>query len=90
MHRDKKAKMYLIGRCEEDITPPGQTHKGEMSECGGGRVVEKGKELASRYLKSCLEYRQVVCAGTVVLEKTLESPLNSTEIQPVHPKGNQS
>ena len=27
---------------------------------------------------------------TVVLEKTLESPLDSMEIQPVHPKGNQS
>jgi len=27
---------------------------------------------------------------TVVLEKTLKSPLNSKEIQPVHPKGNQS
>ena len=27
---------------------------------------------------------------TVVLEKTFESPLNSKEIQPVHPKGNQS
>ena len=26
---------------------------------------------------------------TVVLEKTLESPLDSKEIQPVHPKGNQ-
>ena len=26
---------------------------------------------------------------TVVLEKTLESPLNCTEIKPVHPKGNQ-
>ena len=25
-----------------------------------------------------------------VLEKTLESPLDCTEIQPVHPKGNQS
>ena len=29
------------------------------------------------------------CFWTVVLEKTLESPLNSKEIQPVHPKGNQ-
>ena len=28
--------------------------------------------------------------GTVVLEKTLESPLDSKEIQPVHPKGDQS
>ena len=27
---------------------------------------------------------------TVVLEKNLESPLDSKEIQPVHPKGNQS
>ena len=27
---------------------------------------------------------------TVVLEKTLESPLNCKEIQPAHPKGNQS
>jgi len=26
----------------------------------------------------------------VVLEKTLESPLDGKEIQPVHPKGNQS
>jgi len=26
----------------------------------------------------------------VVLEKTLESPLDCKEIQPVHPKGNQS
>ena len=25
----------------------------------------------------------------VVLEKTLESPLDSMEIKPVHPKGNQ-
>ena len=30
------------------------------------------------------------CFWTVVLEKTLESPLHSEEIQPVHPKGNQS
>ena len=30
------------------------------------------------------------CFWTVVLEKTLESPLDFKEIQPVHPKGNQS
>ena len=30
------------------------------------------------------------CFRTVVLEKTLESPLGCKEIQPVHPKGNQS
>ena len=30
------------------------------------------------------------CFQIVVLEKTLESPLDCKEIQPVHPKGNQS
>ena len=30
------------------------------------------------------------CFWTVLLEKTLESPLDCTEIQSVHPKGNQS
>ena len=30
------------------------------------------------------------CFWTVVLEKTLESPLDYKEIKPVHPKGNQS
>ena len=29
------------------------------------------------------------CFWTVLLEKTLESPLDSKEIQPVHPKGDQ-
>ena len=31
-----------------------------------------------------------ICFWTVVLEKTLDSPLDCKEIQPVHPKGNQS
>ena len=31
-----------------------------------------------------------LCFWTVVLEKTLESPLDCKEIQPVHSKGNQS
>ena len=30
------------------------------------------------------------CFWTVVLEKTLKSPLDNKEIQPVNPKGNQS
>ena len=42
-----------------------------------------------------LEYEEIWaqkkwCFWTVVLEKTLESPLDCKEIQPVHPKGNQS
>ena len=31
-----------------------------------------------------------ILVNTVVLEKTLESPLDCKEIQPVHPKGDQS
>ena len=31
---------------------------------------------------------QRIDAFELVLEKTIESPLNSKEIQPVHPKGN--
>ena len=34
--------------------------------------------------------RQRIDAFEPVLEKTLESPLDSKEIQPVHPKGDQS
>ena len=30
------------------------------------------------------------CFWTVVLEKTLESPMDCLEVQPVHPKGSQS
>ena len=42
-----------------------------------------------------LDYKEIwapknCCFWTVVLEKTLESPLHCKEIQLVHPKGNQS
>ena len=36
------------------------------------------------------EYQRIDAFLTVVLEKTLESPLDCKEIQPVHPQGNQS
>ena len=35
-------------------------------------------------------YVGIKLLGTVVLKKTLESPLDCKEIQPVHPKGDQS
>ena len=38
----------------------------------------------------CLIFTFISAFWTVVLEKTLQSPLDSKEIQPVHPKGNQS
>ena len=33
--------------------------------------------------------KKAECQRTVVLEKTLESPLDCKEMQPVHPKGDQ-
>ena len=36
------------------------------------------------------EHRRIDAFELWVLEKTLESPLDCMEIQPVHPKGNQS
>ena len=36
------------------------------------------------------EHQRIDGFSTVVLEKTLESPLDFKEIQPVHPKGDQS
>ena len=40
--------------------------------------------MAEQYYK-CIKYHL-----TVVLEKTLQSPLDCKKIKPVHPKGNQS
>ena len=37
-----------------------------------------------------VEQPRIDAFGTVVLEKTLESPLGYKEIQPVHPEGDQS
>ena len=37
-----------------------------------------------------LSTEKLMLLNIVVLEKTLENPLNYKEIQPVHPKGNQS
>ena len=37
-----------------------------------------------------LDYKESWTLKTVMLEKTLESPLDCKEIQPVHPKGDQS
>ena len=40
---------------------------------------------------SCFQFpMKVLMKQTVVREKTLESPLDSEEIEPVNPKGNQS
>ena len=42
------------------------------------------------FLGFCLITTKIWSDGTMVLEKTLESPLDCKEIQPVHSKGDQS
>ena len=45
--------------------------------------------VSSTFIRSCLT-RKNWCFWTVVLERTLESPMDCKEIQPVHSKGAQS
>ena len=54
-----------------------------------------GSVVAAQGFRSSVAYGILLvipswCFWIVVLEKTLESPLDCKEIQPVHPKGNQS
>ena len=66
----------------------------------GGPVVENlpanvGMQVWSLVWMWELDYKESWapknwCLWSVVLEKTLESPLDCKEIQPVHPKGDQS
>ena len=52
--------------------------------------LKQGKEFLESKLKHNLWAPKSWCFWTVVLEKTLESPLDCKEIQPVHSKGDQS
>ena len=61
-----------------DIRDPGSIPGSGRSPRG-----EYGNPFQYSCLKNC-------CFCTVVLENTLESPLDFKEIQPVHPKGDQS
>ena len=68
-----------------DITLPTKVH---LVKALVFPVVMYGCEIQT--IKNA-EYRRTDwCFWTVVLEKTLESPLDCKEIQPVHRKGNQS
>ena len=63
--------------------------KEESEKFGLKLNIQKTKIMASE-----LDYKESWvltnrCFWTVVLEKTLENPLDYKEIQPVHPKGNQ-
>ena len=60
------------------------TEEGRAS--GRGNCTDRGRDAC----KLTAYLQRGDCFRTVVLEKTLESPLDYEEIQPVHPKGDQS
>ena len=62
--------------------------KNEEKNCNGITVVIRLFHISTLYKESSVPKNW--CFWTVVLEKTLESPLDYKEIQPVNPKGNQS
>ena len=67
-----------------DITLPTQVH---LVKAIVFPVVMYGCE--SWTIKKA-EHRRIDAFGTVVLEKTLESPMDCKEVQTVYPKGDQS
>ena len=67
-----------------DITWPTKVHLVKAM------VFLVGYGLYCMYGSKSWTIKKAECRRTVVLEKTLESPLDCKEIQPVHPKGDQS
>ena len=73
----------------EELDPLGdvRTQRGNIQEIAMAfLVVRNGCELDYKEIWAQKNW----CFWTVVLEKTLENPSDCKEIQPVHPKGNQS
>ena len=66
---------------------PGPVEPGGLPSMGSHGVGPDWSNLAEQQQGWALKHW---CFWTVVLEKTLESPLDCKEIQPVHPKGDQS
>ena len=69
-------------------------NKGPSSQSYGFSIVMYGLSIVmygcEGWTVKKAEHRRIGAFGTVVLEKTLESPLDCKEIQPVHPEGDQS
>ena len=68
---------------------PGEEEK-KILQCSGSQHWAQGPSGNFKKYWCLNSILKNWCFWTVVLEKTLESPLDCKEIQPVHPKGNQS
>ena len=80
----------------KDTYQPRQHIKKQRYYFANKGLSSQGYHFSSSYVRMWeLDYKESWALKncsflTVVLEKTLESPLDRKEIQPVHPKGNQS
>ena len=61
-----------------------------QKELKGLRKFILEREETQREHSSYFDMLKKLCFWTVVLQRTLESPLDCKEMQPVHPKGDQS
>ena len=90
----------VVGLCAFTARAKGWSLIEELRSCKLQVVATKEKNFSIKFSSSHvwmwkLDYKESWvpknwCFWTVVLEKTLEHPLDCKEIQPVHPKGNQS
>ena len=56
----------------------------------GSYIPRSGMLILFNFLRNCHTVVHSICATLRSLEKSLESPMDCKEIQPVHPKGDQS
>ena len=81
---------------DKSYDQPRQHIKKQSHYCANKDPSSQGYDFSSSHILMWdLDYKESWalknwCFWTVVLEKTLESPLDCMEIQPVHPKGDQS
>ena len=86
----------MIASWQESYDKPRQYVKKQRHHLADKGPYSQGCGVSSSHVRLWeLDYKESWalknwCFWTVVLEKTLESPLDCKEIQPVHPKGDQS
>ena len=93
---EKKKKKKMLGPWKKSYDQPRQHIKKQRQHFANKGLSSQGYGFSSSHVWMWeLDYKESWvqknwCFWTVVLEKTLESPLDCKEIQPVHPKGDQS
>ena len=102
MFRENSIETSILSRVKQ-ITSPGWMHEtsaqgwctgmtqrdGMEREAGGGIMMKNTCKSMADSCQSMAKPTTIKRKKNVVLEKTLESPLDSREIKPINPKGNQ-